>query len=206
MIRRLVPSSRRARIVSGVVGIVAAGAGAFAATNWVVGLAGGSTAEGQSANVSNLTVSAVALPSGSNLLYPGSNGDVALTISNPNNFPVTISAVNLPSSATFASGFSDSGLTSAQTGCGSGASDVTWNYSTATSGSSHTLTTPVTVGASGAADNPLTVTLTDDASMASGAPAACEDTYFQMPALAGVTATASSDALTSSPATDGWTS
>lgn len=206
MIRRFVPSSRRARIVSGVAGIVAAGAGAFAATNWVVGLTGGSSAEGQSAAVSNLTISAVASPSATNLLYPGGNGDVVLTISNPNNFPVTVSAVSLPSNTTYATGYSDSALTTPQSGCGSSASDVLWNDSTGTSGSSHTLTTPVTVGASGAADNPLTVTLTNDASMTTGAPAACESTYFQMPSLTGVTATVGSGTGTSSPVTDAWTS
>ena len=41
---------------------------------------------------------------------------------------------------------------------------VTWNFSTGTSGTSHTLTTPLTVGASGQANNPLVVTLTNDAS------------------------------------------
>lgn len=206
MIRRFTPRSRRAKLVSGVMGVVAAGAGAFAATNWVVGLAANSSGEGQSAAVSNLTISAVASPSASNLLYPGSTGDVVLTISNPNSFPVTVSAVNLPTNTTYATGYSNSALTSAQTGCGAVASDVLWNYATATSGSSHTLTAAVTVAASGQANNPLTVTLTNDASMTTSAPAACENTYFQMPSLTGVTATAGSGTATSSPATDSWTS
>jgi len=67
---------------------------------------------------------------------------------------------------------------------------VTWNFSTATSGSSHTLTTPLTVAASGQADNPLVVTLTNDAFMGASAPLACANTYFSMPALTGITAPA----------------
>jgi len=50
---------------------------------------------------------------------------------------------------------------------------VIWNYSTGTSGTSHTLTTPVIVAASGQANNPLSVTFTNDASMTTSAPAAC---------------------------------
>jgi hypothetical protein len=83
---------------------------------------------------------------------------------------------------------------------------VTWNFSTATSGSSHTLTTPVTVGASGQANNPLAVTLTNDASMGATAPAACASTYFSMPSLIGVTATGGTATSTTTPATDSWTS
>ena len=67
-------------------------------------------------------------------------------------------------------------------------SDVAWNFSTTTSGSSHTLTTPLTVAASGKANNPLTVTLTNGATMGSSAPLACANTYFSMPSLTGITA------------------
>jgi hypothetical protein len=45
-----------------VCGILLAGVGAYAATNWVVGLNSGSSGEGQSAAISNLTISAVAAP------------------------------------------------------------------------------------------------------------------------------------------------
>jgi len=83
---------------------------------------------------------------------------------------------------------------------------VTWNYATGSSGSSHTLTTPLIVAASGAADNPLAVTLTNDASMAVSAPAACESTYFSMPSFTGITASAGGGTATTSPATDSWTS
>ncbi len=207
MIGRLIPRSRRAKAISGVLGVVAAGAAAFAATNWVVGLNGGSSGEGQSASVSNLTISAVASPAATNLLYPGGTGDVVATISNPNPFPVTITAINLPTNATYATGYTTSALTTTQTGClAATPSDVIWNYSTGTSGSSHTLTTALTVAASGQANNPLTVTLTNDASMTTAAPAACENTYFSMPSLTGVTASGGAGTATTSPATDSWTS
>lgn len=157
--------------------------------------------------MSNLTISAVASPAAGNLLYPGGNGDVVLTISNPNSYPVAVTAVNLPTNTTYATGYTTSALSSTQTGClAATPSDVIWNYSTATSGSSHTLTTAVTVAASGQANNPLTVTLTNDASMTAGAPAACENTYFSMPALTGITATGGAATVTTSPATDSWTS
>src|SRR4051812_18903497 len=93
---RTVTTSRwslRSKAMSATVGVVMAGATAYAATNWFVGLNGGSTAEGQSASITNLTISAVATPVATNLLYPGANGDVVLKISNPNAFPVTVTAL-----------------------------------------------------------------------------------------------------------------
>jgi hypothetical protein len=199
--------TRRMKIVSAVCGILLAGVGAYAATNWVVGLNSGSSGEGQSASISNLTISAVASPSATNLMYPGGNGDVVVTISNPNPYPVTITAVQLPTNATYATGYTSSALTTTQTGClAATPSQVTWNFSSATSGSSHTLTTPLTVGASGQANNPLAVTLTNDASMGTTTPAACANTYFSMPSLTGVTATGGAASSTTTPATDAWTS
>lgn len=199
--------SKRHKLLAGTFGIVLAGAAAFAATNWTVGLNSGSSGESQSASVSNLTITAVSSPSPTNVLYPGGSGDVVVTISNPNNFPVTITDVQLPTNTTYATGYTTSALTTAQTGClASTPSGVTWSYSTGTSGSNHTLTTPLTVGASGAANNPLVATLTSDASMSSTAPAACENTYFSMPSLVSVTATGGAATSTTSPATDSWTS
>jgi hypothetical protein len=190
-----------------VCGILLAGVGAYAATNWVVGLNSGSSGEGQSASISNLTISAVASPSATNLMYPGGTGDVVVTISNPNPYPVTITAVQLPTNATYATGYTSSALTTTQTGClAATPSQVTWNFSTATSGTSHTLTTPLTVGASGQSNNPLAVTLTSDASMGTTTPAACANTYFSMPSLTGVTATGGAATSTTTPATDSWTS
>jgi hypothetical protein len=198
--------SRKAKVATAIVGALLAGGGAYAATNWTVGLAGGSSGEAQSASVSNLTITAVATPSAQNVLYPGGNGDVVLTISNPNAFPVTITAVNLPANTSYAAGYSNSSLSTAQTGCSSTTSDVSWNYATGTSGSSHTLTTPLTVAAYNATGNPLTVTLTNDATMALAAPAACESTYFSMPSFTALSATGGAATATTSPAADSWTS
>jgi hypothetical protein len=197
--------SRRRKLVFALFGALAATGLAYAVTNWAVGLSGGSSGEGQSGSVSNLTITAVASPAASNLLYPGGSGDVVATISNPNPFPVTITAVQLPTNATDAMGYTTSALSTTQSGClDSTPSDVIWNYSTGSGGSSHTLTTPLTVAASG--QGALAVTLTNDASMTASAPSACENTYFSMPSLTGVTATGSAATATTSPATDSWTS
>ena len=199
--------SRRRRAIAAFLGALAVASVAYGVTNWVVNLSGGSSGEGQSASVSNISISAVATPAATNLLYPGSSGDVVVTIANPNSFPVTIAAVDLPTNTTYATGYTTSALSTAQTGClAATPSDVTWSFATSTSGSSHTLTTALTVAASGQANNPLTVTLTNDASMGAAAPAACENTYFSMPALTGVSATGGAATATTSPATDGWTS
>jgi hypothetical protein len=198
--------SLKMKVATMVAGVLLAGGGAFAATNWVTGLAAGSSGQAQSATVANLTITAVSSPSPGNLLYPGGTGDVVVTIANSNPYPVTITAVQLPTNTTYAGGFSNSALSTAQTGCSATTSDVIWNYSTSTSGSSHTLTTALTVGASGASNNPLVVTLTNDASMTTAAPAACVNTYFSMPSLIGVTATGGSGTSTTTPATDAWTS
>jgi hypothetical protein len=199
--------SARMKIVSAVCGCLLVAGGAYAATNWVVGLTAGSSGEGQSASIANLSITAVASPASGNLLYPGGNGDVVVTIANPNPFPVTISAVNLPTTTTYASGYTTSALATTQTGCiATTPSGVAWNFATATSGSSHTLQTALTVGASGASNNPLVVTLTNDALMATTSPAACANTYFSMPALTGVTATGGAATSTTTPATDAWIS
>jgi hypothetical protein len=198
---------RRTYVAAALIGALIAGGGAFAVSNWIVGLNGGSTAEAQSGSVQNLTISAVASPAPANELYPGGMGDAVITISNPNPFPVTITAVQLPTDSTYATGYTTSALTTTQTGClATTPSNVTWAYSDGTSGSSHTLTTALTVGASGSLNNPLVVTLTNDATMGSSAPAACENTYFQMPALLGISASGGAATSTTSPTTDGWTS
>jgi hypothetical protein len=207
MLTRTAKMSTRMKVVSAVIGVLLAGAGAYAATNWVVGLNAGSSGEGQSAAIANLTVTAVAAPTATNLLYPGGNGDVVVTISNPNPYPVTITAVQLPTNTTYATGYTTNALTTTVPGClAATPSAVTWNFSTATSGSSHTLTTPLIVGASGQANNPLAVTLTNDASMGATTPAACASTYFSLPSLTGVTATGGAATSTTTPATDAWTS
>jgi len=204
------PARRHAKgrkVLSALFGIALVGGGAYAATNWIVGLAASSSGEGQAATVQNLTIAAVATPLPANQLYPGGTGDVVVTISNPNPYPVTITAVDLPTNITYATGYTTSALSATQTGClAATPSDVIWKYSSSTSGSAHTLRTPLVIGASGNANNPLTVTLTNDASMTASAPAACENTYFSMPSLTGVTATGGAATATTSPATDSWTS
>jgi hypothetical protein len=198
---------RGLRLSIAVVGMVLAASLAFAASNWVVGLSAGSSGEAQSAGISNLSIAAVASPSATNVLYPGGTGDVVVSISNPNPYPVTITAVQLPSNATYATGYTASDLSTQQAGClASTPSDVIWNFSTGSSGSSHTLTSALTVGANGQANNPLVVTFTNDSSMTAGAPAACASSWFAMPSFTGITATGGAAASTTSPATDAWTS
>lgn len=198
-------SSRR-RIVSAAMGCLLTGGAAFAATNWIVGLNGGSDGLGQAATVANLTIAATASPSPTNLLYPGGSGDVVVTISNPNAFPVTITAVSLPTNTTYADGYTDSALSTASAACTAANSAVAWNYATGTSGSSHTLTTPLTVAASGQANNPLVVTLTNVGIMGSTSASGCSGQYFKMPSFTGITATGGEATPTTSPATSGWTS
>jgi hypothetical protein len=116
---------------------------------------------------------------------------------------VTVTAVNLPTSTTYATGYTTSALTATQTGClAATPSYVLWNYATGTSGSSHTLNSPLVVAGNGT----LTVTFTNDASMTTASPSACQNTYFSMPSLTGVTATAGGGTATTSPATDYWNS
>jgi len=80
-------------------------------------------------------------------LVPGGNLETEKHIRH--RYPVTITALQLPTSTTYATGYTTSALTTTQTGClASTPSDVIGNYSTTTSGSSHTLTSAVTVGAS----------------------------------------------------------
>jgi hypothetical protein len=200
--RRIGRSSMLSKSLAALLGMSLVGVGAYAATNWIVGLAAGSSGEAQSAAVSNLTIAAVASPSATNLLFPGTNGDVVATITNPNAFPVTVTGLDLPTNLTYATGYTTSALGTAQAGCTAVTSDVIWNYSTGTSGSAHTFTTPLVVAASGS----LTVTFTNDASMTAATPAACENTFFSMPSLTGVIATAGGGTATTSPATDAWTS
>ncbi len=195
-------TSMLTKAVSALVGMALVAGGAYAASNWAVGLATGSSGEAQSGTVSNLTITAVASPAATNVLFPGGTGDVVATIANPNPFPVSVTGVDLPTNATYAGGFTTSALSTAQTGCSSTTSDVAWNYATGTSGSVHTLTSALVVAASGS----LTVTFTNDAQMTTGSPSACEGTFFSMPSLTGVVATGGSGTATTSPATDAWTS
>jgi hypothetical protein len=195
-------SKRAARGIGITLAVLLAGTSAYAATNWLVALSAGSSGEAQSASITNLTIVAVASPAATNQLYPGGNGDVVVTIGNTNPYPVTITAVQLPTNATFATGYSASNLTGVVAGCTSVTSDVAWNFSTGTSGSSHTLTTPLVVGANAS----LVTTFTNDASMTATTPLACAGIYFSMPSLTGISASGGAATATTSPTTDAWTS
>lgn len=147
------PWPRRSKIVVAVIGAVTTAAVAVGVSSWVVSVTAGSSGEGQAATISNLTISATASPGAGNLLSPGSTGDVVLTIANSNDYPVTITAVNLPTNTTYATGYTNSALVATQAGClAATPSLVSWNYATGSTGSSHTLTTPLIVAAGGQAN------------------------------------------------------
>lgn len=169
---------------------------AYAGTSWLVGLNAGSNGQAQSATITNLSVSAIATPAPATLLYPGSTGDVVISISNPNSFPVTVTGLTFPAATSNAAGYSDSLLTNAVLGCtadGGGApSLVTWNGN-----GPKTLGTVMTVGASAS----LTLTLTNAAAMGLSSPQLCAGVYFKMPALSAVAATGGAAVATLSPAT-----
>jgi hypothetical protein len=198
---RLRGRSSIVRFIVGVISTAALMGTASAATFWIVALTAGSSGQGQGLTVQNISIAA-STSAATNLLYPGGNGDVVMTITNPNAAPVTITAVSLPANTVYAPGFTTNTFGTAQTGCSSTTSLVSWNYATGTSGTSHTLTTALTVPASGS----LIVTFTNDTSMALTSPLACEATFFQMPSFIGVTATLGAATPTTSPATDAWTS
>jgi hypothetical protein len=181
-------------------------AGGVAAATWLVGLDAGSSGQARAGAVSNLTITAAASPAPGNVLFPGGTGDVVVTISNPNNFPVLITALNLPANTTYATGYTDGALTTVKTGCDANTSLVGYSFATSTSNTNHALTAPLTVAASGQASNPLVVTLTNAATMGSASPNACQGAYFSLPSFTGITATAGGGAATTSPATSGWTS
>ncbi len=189
--------------VVAVAGALLAGTGAYAATRWAI--VGSRAVTIQSVTVYKLVIKAVVSPVATNVLYPGGSGDVVVTISNPNPYPVTITAVSLPTNTTYASGYTTRSFSAKETGCSLSTSDVAWSYSTAATGSSHMLTKPLTVAASGQSNDPLTVTFVNDAYMGALTPTECEDVYFSMPAMTGVIGTRGPASVSRSPATDGWT-
>lgn len=197
-------TSRYSKAVSAFLGVVLSFDAAYAASNWGVTLASGTKGgETEAASVQQISIDAEASQTLGNLLYPGGTGDVELHITNPNPFPVTITGIQLPTSTTFASGYTTSALSTAQTGCDSTTSYVSWTGATTTSGSPHTLATPLVVAANNSS-SPLVVTLTNAATMGSNAAAACEATWFAMPTLVGVTASGAAATATTGPATDSY--
>lgn len=195
--------SRKAKVVSLVAGFCLVAGVAAAATNWVISLNSGSSAVGQAATISNVSITAVSSPSPANLLYPGGTGDAVLVITNSNPYPVTITQVSLPSASTYAtgySGFTSNTFSGPVSGCSSTTSLVAWNY--ASNSNPHNLASSLTVAGNGT----LTVTMTNDVSMSSSSPLACAGVYLDMPSLSGITATGGAATATTSPATDSWTS
>ena len=201
--------SRSVKVVAVVATPVLLTGVAVAASNWAVSLSTDSSASGQSATIQNVTITATSSPAAGSLLYPGGTGDAVAVISNPNPFPVTITAVQLPANTTYAAGYTDNAFNTANSGCTATtpSSGVTWSFANGSSGSTHSLTAALTVAAaSNQTPGTLDVTLTNAAAMASTAPLACANTYFKMPALVGVTATGGAATATTSPATSSWTS
>lgn len=196
--------SRTSRIGVAAIGTLLAGAAAYAATNWIIGLTSGSNGEGKSMSITTLTIKAVSSPAPGHLLYPGAEGDVVVTITNNNTFPVTITGVTLPTDTTFAGGFTTTGLVTAQTGCSTSTSHVYWNHTSTVTGSSHTLAHAITVSEQGS----VKVTFTDEAVMTTNSPSTCESTYFSMPSLTGISATSANKTTTatSGTVTDSWSS
>ncbi len=155
--------------------------------------------------VSNLSATSVLVGPGSSYLSPGGTGDVWIQISNPNSFPVEITAVTLPRSSIDASGRQIRGHGGPHRGCGGNLqSGVTWRGARPNTTSVHILTAPIVIGASGSGDNPLTVKLADAARMDVTVPASCESTVFDMPSLAGLTTRRAAFPPTSSPTTSRW--
>ena len=200
------PKAQWLKLVTAIASVWLAGNAAYGVSNWAAKLSAYSRGEPPPATtISNLTVSATATHGDVGVLYPGSDGDVVVTIANPNPFPVAITAVNLPTDTTYGAGFTTSGLGTAKTGCSSTSSDVMWSHSTATSGTLHILKVALVVGALGQADNPLVVTLTSDVYMAASAPSACEGAYFSMPAFTSIAAHGVAASSTPGPTADSWT-
>lgn len=200
---------RRRYVVSAAIGCLFTGTVAFAATNWLVDVGAGSSGRSQAAaSLSNLSITATASQPVGNLLYPGSTGDVVAVISNPNGFPVTITDVKLPAMTPYAIGYGDSALTTPTGGgCDASTSLVRYSFSTSTSGTTHALTSALTVaGASGGSPGTLTVTFTNAATMDPASPGACAGQHFRMPSFTGVIASGGAATVTPSPTTSGWTS
>jgi hypothetical protein len=133
-------------------------------------------------------------------IYPGGTGDVVVSITNRNDIPVRVTAVDLPSSTTYATGYTTRAHTVPRTGCSSATSGVAWTRSASGRSSRVPLATPLVIGAHQSA----TVTMTNGANMRISAPAACEATYFAMPGLIGIGARADARARTSAPTVDSW--
>lgn len=159
----------------------------------------GAAGSGQVGPGPTVAITAADLP-GIHGIYPGGTGDVVVSITNRNDIPVRVTAVDLPSSTTYATGYTTRAHTVPRTGCSSATSGVAWTRSASGRSSRVPLATPLVIGAHQSA----TVTMTNGANMRISAPAACEATYFAMPGLIGIGARADARARTSALAVDSW--
>jgi len=193
----------RARLTVALALVAAVIAGGVTFGSWAVGSdPGNGYAKAKSS--ANLTLSD-ASASTTAQLFPGGTGDVLVKVTNPNPFAVTITAIVLPGASQLAAGFRDPQLRSPKPGCGPANSQVTWSDSTSQP-SVHTLDQPLTVGSRTSTTGVLDVRLTGAVTMGSGTPAACAQTFFALPSLTGVRASASSRPPTPSPIADRWVS
>jgi hypothetical protein len=189
MIRTALRLALRAVVVSGCLFVAGS---AFAASEWAIGSVVGG------ARAARLSVSVEGADAPHDRLYPGGRADVSLMIRNPNPYPIEITGIALPSSATFAQGFSAPSLLVRRSGCGTIDSRVVWQYALAARVSQHRLARPLVV----APQSERTVVLVDAASMARSAPAMCEGAFFAMPSLKGVTVAAARRSGPSTQTTD----
>lgn len=133
-------------------------------------------------------------------IYPGGSGAVVVSITNRNDVAVRITAVDLPADMAYATGYTTSAHTTRRTGCSASTSGVVWTGSQRGRSSQQPLATPLVIPAHQAA----TVTMDHAAQMNVSAPAACEATYFAMPAVIGIGTRSDAHARTSMPAVDSW--
>lgn len=138
--------------------------------------------------------------SGMHGIYPGGSGDVVVTVTNPNDVAVRVTAVDLPSNRSYARGYTSSARTAARAGCTAATSEVMWTGSTRAVDTVRPLATPLVLGARQTA----IVTMRNGASMGMSAPAACEGTYFMMPKLIGIGARTDGHARSAVPSVDSW--
>ncbi len=173
------------------------GAMVIAGVAWVAGPGTGAPGHAGPRVLVSITAAGV---SGVRAIYPGGTGDVVVAIANPNTVSVRVTALDLPSDTTYATGFTNSAHTTRRAGCSAATSGVVWTGSARARAISARLTIPVVVGA----HHTVNVTLAHSVYMKSTAPAACEATYFMMPRLMGVGARTDAHARTSAPAVDTW--
>jgi hypothetical protein len=165
----------------------------------VPGIGAAGAGSGQVGPGATVAITAAHL-SGIHGIYPGGTGDVVVSIANRNDVAVLVTAVDLPSSTTYATGYTTSTHTVLRTGCSSATSGVAWTRSVSGRSSLVPLATPLVIGAHQSA----TVTMTNGANMRISAPAVCEATYFAMPELIGIGARTDAHPRTSTPAVDSW--